>query len=138
MNRKKNIRKILKNPVKKEILDYLLTEDGAYYGDLVMSLDENQLTILENLIELKRMGWIYKDTDGGRFRLNEEYFSKRTDPEKQFGSDSERLTWTVVDEMNSFAEKTNPKPDEAEADNEINIDKKAPKAQKVNQNKKIE
>lgn len=125
---KKEIKNILKSEVKKDILDFLMTEDGAYYGDMVMSMDENQLTILEHLIELKKMGWIYKDTKGGRFRINEQYFIKRNTPSKE-GKPLSKRDWTIIDELNHFSETTRAK--EKDVDNEISINKLSPGEQKV-------
>jgi DNA-binding transcriptional ArsR family regulator len=125
---KKEIKNIFKSEVKKDILDFLMTEDGAYFGDLVMNMEENQLTILEHLIELKKMGWIYKDTEGGRFRINDEYFAKRKAPLKEGKRLSSRER-TIIDELNQFSETTRAK--EKEVDNEISINKLSPGEQKV-------
>ena len=65
MSRKK------KDDIKKDILAFLNSEDGAYYGNMVMELNEDALTLLEHLIELKRQGLVYKDKDGGKFKLSE-------------------------------------------------------------------
>ena len=129
--KKRQVRNILKNEVKKDILDFLMTEDGAYFGDLVMNMDQTQINILEHLIELKKMGWIYKDKGGGRFRINEEYCSKRKIHD---GTGLKGREKSIIDELNSFAEATRSK--EGDADNEIAINKLAPGEQKVEQNKR--
>lgn len=67
-----------KDDIKKEILAFLNSEDGAYFGNMVMELNEDALTLLEHLIELKRQGLVYKDSDGGKFKLNE---SKSSEPD---------------------------------------------------------
>jgi DNA-binding transcriptional ArsR family regulator len=74
-----------KDDVKKEILAFLNSEDGAYFGNLVMELNEDALTLLEHLIELKRQGMVYKDNDGGKFKL---YESKSSEPD----DDKDRLS----------------------------------------------
>jgi DNA-binding transcriptional ArsR family regulator len=126
---KKKIKNMLKNPVKKDIMDFLLTENGAYFGDLVMNMDESQLVILEHLIELKKMGWIYKDDSGGRFRINEDYFLKMSTGEKRKRSNKPVQEWTIVDELNHFAESTRAR--ELQVDNEISLNKRSPREQKI-------
>jgi len=57
------------NSVKKEILQHLESSDGAFYGDLVRTLNHSSETILKHIMELKEDGYITKDADGGRFKI---------------------------------------------------------------------
>ena len=119
-------------PLKKtkhEILDFLQTSNGAYYGDLVMELDRDTLTILEHLIELKKMGMVYKDHRGGKFRIREDQHIKRRRPPKALEEDKYG-EWEVVEEMNQFSKKT--RRSVKKVDNEISINKQVPGEQKVN------
>lgn len=123
--------KISNIPLKKtkqEILDFLQTRDGAYYGDLVMELDSDTLTILEHLIELKKMGMVYKDHRGGKFRIREDqHIKRRRSPaslkEDKYGE------WEVVEEMNQFSTKT--RKQVKKVDNEISLNKQVPGEQQV-------
>lgn len=65
--------------INKEILEFLETSHGAYFGNLVMELNEDTLTLLEHLIELKRQGLVYKDSDGGKFKLYESASAEEDD-----------------------------------------------------------
>jgi DNA-binding transcriptional ArsR family regulator len=131
--RKRNIKRILKSPVKKEILEFLMTENGAFYGDLVMKMTENQLTILEHLIELKRLGYIYKEERGGRFRINDDYFVKRIDSKGKVFKNEEGGEWTIIDEINAFSAAMRSR--ENKIDNEISINKLVTREQKIGKNK---
>ena len=57
------------NQVQKEILEYIEKNDGAFYGRIAQRLRHPNPLILKNLIELKMQGRIYKDSDGGRYKL---------------------------------------------------------------------
>ena len=113
---------------KQEILDFLQTQNGAYYGDLVMELDSDTLTILEHLIELKKMGMVYKDHRGGKFRIREDLYKKRRRSPKALKEDKYG-EWEVVEEMNQFSKKT--RRQVKKADNEISINKQIPGEQQV-------
>jgi len=133
------------NKTKKSILEFLSTHQGAFYGDLVMGLDEDTLTILENLIALKKMGLVYKDDDGGRFRINEDYDIKRTAGTGKASRPARRKKPTaaadpaetrnaLIREMNEYSEdmhEKNKKKDQAEP----TINKQVPREQRVKRKK---
>lgn len=56
------------NKVKKEILEYLEKNRGAFFGRMAMGMDYPNRVIMEELIELKNEGLVYKDKDGGRYK----------------------------------------------------------------------
>jgi DNA-binding transcriptional ArsR family regulator len=140
---KKRLKRLVRSNIKQDIMDYLSTEDGAYFGDLVMNMDESQIDILEHLIQLKKKGLIYKDTKGGRFRINKEYQTKQnSDSKKKDGKKSPKKGKgkkkkdgpSVIDEMNEFAKNTRERV--TKKDNEISINKQVPEEQKVSNQKK--
>jgi DNA-binding IclR family transcriptional regulator len=55
--------------IKKEILEVIEKNKGAYYGHLVREIRQPQSQILEHLLELKAEGLVYKDNDGGQFKM---------------------------------------------------------------------
>jgi len=57
--------------IKKEILDYLDENNGVFYGELVKHFDYPANTVLLNLIQLKKQGLVFKDNNGGQFKLIE-------------------------------------------------------------------
>ncbi len=61
----------MKKDVKKEIMEHLENNDGAFFGGIAMKLRYPNITILKNLLELKSNGLIYKDQDGGRYKIKE-------------------------------------------------------------------
>ncbi|MDT8393262.1 MAG: hypothetical protein RQ761_05435 [Bacteroidales bacterium] len=115
--------------INKKIIEFLKSTNGAYYGNLIMELDEDTLSILEQLISLKKQGLVYKDNDGGKFRVKN---SHKLKSEETQGEDK-NAEWDVVDEMNSFSKSAHKK--EKKIDNEISINKQVPNEQKVKPNK---
>lgn len=136
---KKKLKKLTGKKIKNDIMDYLATEDGAFFGDLVMNMDENKITILEHLIKLKKKGLIYKDDGGGMFRINEEKAKrssgtkkktkKKTSRSKEKKETGKKQKHQLVEEMNEFSKAM--KEGQEDADNEIAINKQAPQEQKV-------
>lgn len=122
------IKNIPGNKIKKEILEFLDSEDGAFYGNLVMELDEDTLTILEHLIELKKMGLVYKDHRGGKFRINDDFNIKRM-PSKKSRREDKEGEWEVVEEINQFSKATRKRT--KKADNNTSLNKPTPGEQKV-------
>ena len=61
----------IQNNVVRKIMEILHSQDGAFYGNLVMKIDEDKQTVLEHLIHMKQQGMIFKDSDGGKFRISE-------------------------------------------------------------------
>lgn len=123
----------VRKKIDQKILEFLKSSDGAYYGNLIMELDEDTLTILEQLISLKKQGLVYKDNDGGKFRVKNKPELK---PEESPGEDKNKER-DVVSEMNSFSDSTHKR--QKKIDNEISINKQIPNEQKVkpkNQNHK--
>jgi predicted transcriptional regulator len=59
----------ISNQLKKEILDCIKKKEGAFFGDIVKQLDYSAYTIMRNLIDLKKRGLVFKDNDGGQFKL---------------------------------------------------------------------
>jgi len=55
--------------IKKEILNYIKKNDGAYYGDIVKHFDYPTNKLMRILITLKQQRKVYKDNDGGQFKL---------------------------------------------------------------------
>lgn len=115
----------VRKKIDKKILEFLKSSDGAYYGNLIMELDEDTLTILEQLISLKKQGLVYKDNDGGKFRVKKNLKQKS---EEVTGEDK-NAEWDVVGEMNSFSDSAHKR--EKKIDNEISINKLIPNEQKV-------
>ncbi|MCF8378236.1 MAG: ArsR family transcriptional regulator [Bacteroidales bacterium] len=62
--------KYFQHPIKKEILEVLKNEKGAFYGDIVMELNYPKYRVLKHLMKLKNSGEVFKDDDGGKFYLN--------------------------------------------------------------------
>lgn len=60
---------ILLNQTKKEILEYIKKKEGVFYGDIVKHLDYPASSIMKNLVELKKQGLVFKDNDGGQFKV---------------------------------------------------------------------
>ena len=54
--------------IKKDILNHIKTNNGAYYGDIVEYLDYPAYSIMKNLVDLKKQGLVFKDNDGGQFK----------------------------------------------------------------------
>jgi len=59
----------IENQTKQEILDYIKKNDGVFYGDIVMHFNYPKNTVLKHLLDLKEEGQIFKDNDGGQFKL---------------------------------------------------------------------
>jgi len=57
------------HPIKKEILDYIEKQKGAFYGDIVMNFRYPKNIVLKQLMELKEEGVVFKENDGGKFNL---------------------------------------------------------------------
>ena len=57
------------HPVKRKIIKMLRKEDGAFFGEIVMNLKKSQGKTLYHLLDLKSRGIIYKDSDGGKYKL---------------------------------------------------------------------
>jgi DNA-binding IclR family transcriptional regulator len=55
--------------IKKDILNYIKKNDGAYYGDIVKHLDYPANKLMRMLITLKQQHKVYKDNDGGQFKV---------------------------------------------------------------------
>ena len=60
--------RITNRKIKKDILSFLKTNNGAFYGDLIEHLDYSAQEIVANLMALKQKGRVFKDDDGGRFK----------------------------------------------------------------------
>lgn len=59
----------MKNSIKKEILDVIEKNEGAFYGLLVKEINQPQNEILKHLMDLKAKGVVFKDNNGGQFKL---------------------------------------------------------------------
>lgn len=116
---------MIDNNLNRKIIEFIMKEDGAFYGNLVMELDEDPQTILEHLIHLKKKGLVFKDLDGGKFRLSGDA-APGTEHASGEGAGEK---WDIVDEINRFSEKTYRR--DAKVDNEISINKQVPGEQKV-------
>jgi DNA-binding IclR family transcriptional regulator len=57
--------------VEKEILDYIEKNDGVFFGGIAQRLRLPNKEILQHLLDLKSKGLIYKDKDGGRFKIQQ-------------------------------------------------------------------
>ncbi len=55
--------------IKKDILNYIKTNDGAYYGDIAKHLDYPAYKLMRTIITLKQQGKVFKDDNGGQFKL---------------------------------------------------------------------
>ncbi len=55
--------------VEKEILDYIEKSDGDFFGGIAKRLRRPNGEILHHLLYLKAKGLVYKDKDGGRFKI---------------------------------------------------------------------
>lgn len=62
------------NPVKKQIIRLIKSNNGIFFGDLVRKINESRSTILHNLFDLKNKGLVTKDKDGGKFHLRKNAF----------------------------------------------------------------
>lgn len=60
---------LFSNQQKKEILDYIKKKEGAFYGDIVKHLNYPANSVMKNLVDLKKQGLVFKDNDGGQFKL---------------------------------------------------------------------
>lgn len=61
---------ILRNPVKKAILELLDETGGCFFGDIVENLNFPYDIILQNLLELKNIGIVSKKSDPSHFVIN--------------------------------------------------------------------
>jgi hypothetical protein len=55
--------------IKKEILDVIEKNEGAFYGLLVQEINQPQEQILKHLMDLKAKGIVFKDNNGGQFKM---------------------------------------------------------------------
>ena len=55
--------------IKRDILKYIKTNNGAYYGDIVEHLDYPAYKLMRTIISLKKQGKVFKDNDGGQFKI---------------------------------------------------------------------
>lgn len=62
------------DPVKKAILDFLVKEESSFFGNIVEALPFSYLTILENILELKNNGIVFKKQNPAHFSLNLQAF----------------------------------------------------------------
>lgn len=59
---------ILLNQTKKEILDYINKNNGAFYGDIVRHLNYPPNSVMKNLVDMKKQGLVFKDNNGGQYK----------------------------------------------------------------------
>lgn len=57
------------NPVKRRIMRQIKNNEGVFFGDIVRLTKYSTQTVMKHLMDLKERGYIYKDDDGGRFKL---------------------------------------------------------------------
>jgi DNA-binding IclR family transcriptional regulator len=55
--------------IKKEIIEVIEKNEGAFYGFLVKEIRQPREEILKHLLDLKAKGLVYKDNDGGQFKM---------------------------------------------------------------------
>lgn len=60
---------IFTKQIKKDILNYINTNNGAYYGDIVEQLNYPANKLMRTIISLKQQSKIFKDNNGGQFKL---------------------------------------------------------------------
>jgi predicted transcriptional regulator len=56
------------NQIQKNIIEYININNGAFYGDMVKHFNYPATTVMRNLVELKKLGLVFKDNDGGQFK----------------------------------------------------------------------
>ena len=61
---------ILRNPVKKAIIELLYETGGCFFGDIIEALNFPYDLVLQNLIELKSAGIVSKKSEPSHFVLN--------------------------------------------------------------------
>jgi predicted transcriptional regulator len=61
--------KLSMNSVKRDILKLLAQKEGSHFGDIVQDLSYSYTEILENLLELKKDGKIYKASNPPLFKI---------------------------------------------------------------------
>lgn len=59
----------LTTKIKRDILHYLKTHNGAYFGDIVQHLDYSANKLMKTIIALKQKGKVFKDNNGGQYKL---------------------------------------------------------------------
>jgi len=66
--------KALGNPIRFEIMKYLLTHSGCLLGHVVEALPISQATVSQHIKVLKESGWIQRTSEGtaSLYHLNEE------------------------------------------------------------------
>lgn len=57
------------NPIKRRIIRQIRNSEGAFFGDIVRQTKYSSQTVLKHLMDLKVKGYVYKDDDGGRFKM---------------------------------------------------------------------
>lgn len=121
--KKKEINRIFRNPIKRQIIELLVLDDGAYFGDLVRQINGSHPVILEHLMELKQMGWVYKDNEGGKFRITADGHTENED-----GLDFP-IRDDIIEEINRFSEETRKNNKQSGQDTSLN--KLTPNEQRV-------
>jgi DNA-binding transcriptional ArsR family regulator len=121
--KKKEINRIFRNRIKRQIIELLVLDDGAYFGDLVRRINGSHPVILEHLMELKQMGWIYKDNEGGRFRISGDI------PLEEGADNASSATEAIIEEINRFSGMTRQKNKPSGQDTSLN--KLTPNEQRV-------
>ncbi|MBT3303496.1 MAG: winged helix-turn-helix transcriptional regulator [Bacteroidetes bacterium] len=61
---------ILKDPVKKAIIELLYQNEGCFFGDIIEELNYPYAIIQQHLFELKKLGIIRKNSEPAHFVLN--------------------------------------------------------------------
>lgn len=57
--------------IKTDLLNYIKTNNGAYFGDIVEHLDYPAYKLMRTIIALKQKGKVFKDNNGGQFKLTQ-------------------------------------------------------------------
>lgn len=65
---KQKQKEIFMHSVKKDILNVIDDNKGAFFGKIVMRLKYPSRVVLKHLMDLKSKGIVYKDNDGGRYK----------------------------------------------------------------------
>jgi len=60
---------IFTNQIKRDILNYIKTNNGAHYGDIIEQLDYPANKLMRTIISLKQQRKVFKDNNGGQFKL---------------------------------------------------------------------